>query len=405
MGISGALRSVALDTSSRTGVRLSVLASLVAVLLGICCGCKSPDVTTLRSRVAAGEGDVVVAVAWPWEMDTGLLYAEGLELAIDEVNAQGGIHGRRLRMLKVDDGGSVNEGRRVAQEVGENPEVMAVIGHLYSHVTVPSAAIYDLAGLVLLAPTSTDSELTGMGYSRVFRLPGTDAVLGKRAAEYVLTQGYERVAVYYVRNSPGRDLANGFEEELSAAGASVVARGSYDSAHLPSEGTLRDLLETWTSLDVDALFLAGEVPSAGRLIAQLRKLGFRNPVIGGDALFSPALIEFGGPAVDGTVVATYFHPDEPREEVEEFVASFRGRMGMAPDASAAFAYDAVKLLADALREAPTPAPADVAAFLREVKGWRGVTGSLTFDEKGDPVRRRISVAVVRDGEFMYLEGL
>ena len=356
-----------------------------------------------RKALATADGEIVVGVAWPWKARSEVLFSHGLDMALDEVHAHGGVRGRQIRLLKVDDEESVNTGRLVAQRLANSPEVMAVIGHLQSHVTVPAAAIYDLADLLLLSPASTSADLTSQGYSNVFRATFTDAVVGAQMADYAIEQGFSRIAVYYVRSIYGRALANAFEERLAdSASVNIVARDSYDPNQDLRGRRLQAMLAAWRNLEIDAIFLAGEVPSAGRLIAAFRKAGLDVPVFGGDAMSSPALIQAGGEATDGIVVATFFHPDEPRDEVAGFVKAFEGRYGLVPDAAAALGYDCLRLLAEAMRAAPTPAPSDVAAALRGLDAWEGVTGPFTFDEQGNLTGRRVAKSVVRNGKFQYL---
>ena len=199
-----------------------------------------------RVRAATGDGDIVVAAPWPWEARGGeLRYAEGLDLAVKEVNETGGIGGRHIRLIRPDDRQSVNEGRLVAQRVAENPEVMAVIGHLQSYVTVPAAAIYDLSGLPLISPASTSAELTSRNYARVFRGTLTDQAIGRQMADYALERGYLRTVIYYVRNEYGRALANAFEERYQQESVEVLARHSYDANQELSPRTLEPVLKAW----------------------------------------------------------------------------------------------------------------------------------------------------------------
>ena len=377
----------------------------IAFLLLAALGCGSGQDPAQRDRgtVATEDGDIVVAVAWPWEARKELRFSEGLEMALEEINGGGGIGGRQLSLLKVDDQESVNEGRLVAQRLADNPEVMAVIGHLQSHVTVPAAAIYDRAGLLLISPASTSADLTAQGYSRVFRATFVDGDIGEQMADYALNQGYKRVAIYYVRSIYGQALASAFEERVAnIGGLSVVGRDSYGTDQDVSSGALQPLLSRWRQLDIDALFLAGEVPSAGQIIAELRNSDLNVPVFGGDAMGSPALFQLGGEAVEGTVVSSFFHPGEPRPEVESFVAAFQSRYDASPDPAAALGYDALRLLAEGMRKAPTPSPEHVTQALREIDGWPGVTGPFTFDEKGDLIERKAPKMIVREGAFAYL---
>jgi branched-chain amino acid transport system substrate-binding protein len=280
--------------------------------------------------------------------------------------------------------------------------VVAVIGHLQSYVSVPAAAIYDLSGLVMLSPTATDPELTSQGYRRVFRATFTDRTVGRQMADFAASRGHRQVAIYYIRNRYGRGLANAFEERASELGVSVAARQSYDPSEQANERTFAPTLREWKEVDIDAVFLAGEVPSAARFITEARRQGITAPIYGGDAMSSPALIGVAGAAAEGTIVASVFHPDEPRAEVQRFTAAFRQRFGASPDAGSALGYDAVRLLAHAMREAGSTVPDEVARALHAVNGWQGITGAFSFDANGDLADKPLVKMVVRGGRFDYV---
>jgi branched-chain amino acid transport system substrate-binding protein len=279
--------------------------------------------------------------------------------------------------------------------------VVAVIGHLQSYVTVPAAAIYEMAGVVLLAPTATDVELTKRGYTHVFRASFVDPEIGAQMADYVRKRGYKRVAILYVRTDYGRALANAFDERIADHGMTVAARQSYDPNEVVPDG-FGTLMEAWGRLELDAIFLAGEVPLAGQLIAGIRAAGLKIPILGGDAMSSPALIEGGGKATEGTVVAAIFHPDVPTPEVSRFVQQFRQRYGMDPDPSSALGYDAVHVLADAMTRARSLSGDDVATALHATHYLRGVTGPFIFGPSGDLIGRKIVKLIVKNGQFHYL---
>jgi branched-chain amino acid transport system substrate-binding protein len=379
---------------------MTALIMILTALAATACAGERPPAEERLARAAAASGDVVVAAAWPWARRTELRYGEGLDLAAEEINATGGITGRRLRIARFDDDESVTGGLRVAQQIAANPEVMAVIGHLQSFVSVPAAALYDVSGLLMIAPTATDPELTARGYRRVFRATSTDVDIGRLMAEFADRSRYRRVAIEYIRNAYGRGLANAFEERAGERGVVVVARQSYDPSEQVTERTFEPTLREWRTLELDAIFLAGEVPSAAVFIAQARAAGIRAPIFGGEALGTPALLSLAGNAAEGTIVATVFHPDEPRPEVRRFVEAFRRRYGAPPDAGSAVGYDAVRLLAEAMSRARSVAPDDVAAALRAVREWRGVTGTFSFDEHGNIVGRPLVTTVVHDQRFV-----
>ena len=159
--------------------RILSIVVLAVLAVGGAAACGGQSARDARvARVAGQSGDIVIGGAWPWEARQAALYAQGMDLAVDEVNAAGGIRGRRLRIQREDDHESVDGGRLVAQRLAANPDVVAVIGHMQSYVTLPAAAIYEQAGLVLIAPASTDPALTRQGYQHVFRAIFTDTQVG-----------------------------------------------------------------------------------------------------------------------------------------------------------------------------------------------------------------------------------
>jgi branched-chain amino acid transport system substrate-binding protein len=375
-------------------------ALLCVVLVLAACGARDSREDRIH-RARDGRGDLVIAAAWPWELRKEIRYGEGMQMAVDEVNAGGGIGGRHLRLSRYDDRESIDHGRIMAQQIADNPDVVAVIGHLQSYITVQTAGVYNQAGLVLVAPTATDPKLTQLGYTRVFRATFTDNSVGRQLAELVASQQRRKVAVYYIRNDYGRNVANAFEERARQLGVAVQARNSYDPSEQASERTFDQVLTEWKPMDLDAIVVAGEVPSAAIFVAQARGKGINVPIIGGDAMSSPALMAIAGAAAEGTTVASFFNPDEPRPEVVQFNAAFTAKYGAPPDAGSALGYDCVRLLAHAMKEAGNAVPEDVARALHALKDWRGVTGAFSFDEGGDAAKPVI-FSVVHSGRFEYL---
>lgn len=375
----------------------------IICVLAAAAGCRQPELPRGQAQAEAG-GPVTIAAPWPWESRTALLYGQGLQMAAEEVNAAGGVLGRPLTVLREDDHESVDRGRLVAQRLAQNRDVVAVIGHMQSYVSLPAAAIYDLSGLVHLAPTATDPRLTEQGYRRLFRMTFTDREIGAQMADFAAAQGLARVAIYYIRNAYGRGLANAFEERALERGVDIADRQSYDPNTSAGERALTDVLTSWEDLDLRAIFIAGEPRQAAAMIRAARGAGIAVPVLGGDALGTSNFVRLGGRAAEGTVLAAAFHPADEREEVQRFSLAFRRRYGVLPDVSAALGYDAVRLLAHGITRAGGVEPDAVAEALRATAGWRGVTGPVAFTDEGDLVERAIGKVVVREGRLAWLGG-
>jgi len=355
------------------------------------------------SREKQDHRPILVGTPWPWEARKSIHYGEGMQLALEEINGAGGVHGRPLRLLRLDDQEDVDRGRLLAQQLCDNHEVVAVIGHLQSYVTVPAAAAYDLSGLVLIAPTATSPDLTRRGYKRVFRTTFSDVDVGTAMADYALAQGYQRIVIYYSRDEYGRVLANAFEERITSGNGQVLNRHSYEPGGPANALPASDAAEAWQHIGADAVFIAGEGESAAMLAGELRRRGVNLPLLGGDALAIPAFLELGKGTIEGTVVPSRFSLDTPTPEVQHFIAAFRARYGADPDVGAALAYDALHILAHGMQQAADVTPVLIAQALHAERSWRGVTGELAFDSAGNLATVPVPKVVVRNGVFRHLD--
>ncbi len=331
----------------------------------------------------------------------GTFYQQGMNLAVEEVNASGGPLGRPIEIVQRDDMAQVNEARIVAQKFSENYNMVAVVGHLHSFTTVPASAIYDRAGMLLLAPTATDPDLTRKGYPLVFRSTFDNEMIGRQLGQYVAEQGYQRIGVCYVGNEYGRELANAFEMELTDRNIPVASRQGYSAEMRTTASNLNRIIGEWRSADVDVIFVAGEVPVAPMLMAAAREAGIEAAFVGGDALRIPRVIQIGGAATEGLVVPYEFHPADPGANAKAFVAAFRNRFGVDPDAGAALGYDSIHLLAQSITKAGTAVPSDVATAMRAGQ-WQGVAGEYGFDTQGNRADVSVKLMKVVDQEFVPL---
>ncbi|MEO8333632.1 MAG: ABC transporter substrate-binding protein [bacterium] len=387
--------------SARAMKRYLVPTILALAIVSACHREETPAAERI-SRVSRGTGPLVIGAPWPWEARKDLAYGKGLDLAVEEVNGSGGIKGRPIRIQREDDHESADEGRRVAQKLTLNPDVVAVIGHLQSYISVPASAVYELGDLVMICPASTDPLLTSQGYHRIFRATFTDEDVGRAVAELASARNLKRTAIYYIRNNYGRGLANAFEERASQLGIEIIDRQSYDPNGHGTDAGVEIVAKRWQQQELQAVFIAAEPDQGARFIKELRLAGVKAQVFGGDALGTPELLRLGGAAVEGTISVAPFHADEKRPEVEKFREAFKKHYGGEPDAGAALAYDAVWLLARAMRIAKVPAGESLADALRTAPEWTGVTGAFAFDSTGNRRTQHLVTTVVRSGRFEQL---
>jgi branched-chain amino acid transport system substrate-binding protein len=369
---------------------------LIVILISGCSG--SLEVSQERSKLAKKNGEIVIGVAWPFA-SKGDLFEEGIDLAAEEINAKGGILGSPLRLVKEDDKSSITHGLSVAQSFANNLDMVAVIGHRDSAITIPAAAIYENAGLLMMTPASTSPKLTNLGYKYVFRSIPNDEQIGQQMSQYAVSRRYRNIAIFYKDDAYGKGLANAFEHDATESGINIIDRiSSYSDLN-----DLQRIADMWTILGVEAVFLADVMPEGAEFITKLRQVGVDVPIIGGDGLDSENLDEIGGNAVEGTVVASVFNPNDKSEQTAEFVKVFTDKYKVSPNTWAAQGYDAVHLLADAIKAAGSRIPADTAIALKEMKAWAGVTGNHSFDSNGDVKNKPIVKKIFRNGQFEYLD--
>ncbi len=373
-------------------LRLLYLAALVLLLLNAC-GSGRTLAEERAYRAAHSQGDILIGVAadpdgWMWK---------GIRMAVDEINGTGGILGRQVRIIQEYDESSATRAKLIAQQFASNPDIVAVIGHWGSDMAIAASATYEFAGLLMICPAATSPKLTQRGFRLVFRTSPSNDQVGPQLARFAAEQGYERMMIVSAKDAYGRGLGNVFEMEAGRMGITIVDRVSYADG----ETDLGQFLGHWNELDFDAIFVAGTIPEVAYFVQQARAMGITQPILGGEGLAADDLVKIAGEAAEGTIVTTYFHPDDPRPEVQRFRAGFEARYGVTPEVWAAQGYDAVYLLAYAMETAGSTVPVEVAEALRGVRDWPGVTGPHSFRENGDVVDKPIVLSIVRNGAFEY----
>ncbi len=368
----------------KTGI--IIISCLVAVFLGT--GCTQSEKPQ----------DIVIGVAWPFATNNDL-FSEGIDLAVREINENGGINGRELKLLKADDGAELEKGLKIAQSFAENKEIRAVIGHRNSFISIPASAIYEQAGLVMLSPASTAPGLTQNGYKHIFRcIPGDDEI-ARQMAVYLAGQGYRRMVIVYSDDSYGTGLANSFEDQAKAQGITIVDRfDNYTGLE-----DLKRLHNKWQAFGFDGIFIAENMPEAAQFIFDAGQAGINVPFFGGNTLESPLLSSIGGKAAEGTIVGSVFNPNIDRPEVKSFVLGFSQEYNKMPNSYAALGYDAVKILAAAIEKSDSRNRSTVAEELANLGSWPGASGSHEFDAKGNDMGDLVVLKELHAGEFRYLQ--
>jgi branched-chain amino acid transport system substrate-binding protein len=325
------------------------------------------------------------------------------ELAIEEINNTGGINGRPLRMVVVEDGGEADSALRVASMLVDSG-VVAVIGHIYSSTTLAAAPVYnDIANPVLqISPSATSPSISNAG-DYTFRVCPSDLQYGGALARFVRSNlDLTRGAVLYVNNDYGRGIRRTFSDEFIRLGGTVAEVDPF-LEEAPDVDAYLDRIER----DGSAQFIvvAGNIVEGSQVLRQIRARNIRVPVLGGDGFDG---IEDEGAIAEGVYTSTVYLPTLNTETNRKFLEAYRTKfpLGSPVDYSAAASYDIVYLLKEALLRAGTGREAvreAVAAIGRGTPPFQGVTGSIAFDENGDVPDLDIQIGVVRSGTLRPAE--
>lgn len=377
-----------------------IVAIFLMLLLGIS-GCKTGEnnAGVLKALTNKGEDSIVIGVVGTmWIMADASHYLDGVRLAVEEINADGGINQRDIKILEMDDQALTMEGIKIAQELVNNPQVKAVIGHWDSHVTLPAASIYENAGVLMMTAMATSPKLTQNGHKYIFRNVPSDEKMGGEMAAFASEQGLRRMAIYYSDTDYGRGLANSFEKVAQSMNVRIVDRATY----FINEQDFARTMERWKAFNFDGVFIADYMPDAGNTIKRIREVYPDIPIMGTDGLDSPDFIDVLGDTAEGIVISTLFDPEDDQPELVEFIDKFRKRYNEEPDVYAVQGYETVKLLSEAMKAGEKLTSDQTAQALRGIKQWPGLTGTLTVEENGDVTGKIIHKKVVRNGKFEYI---
>ncbi|MCK5539287.1 MAG: ABC transporter substrate-binding protein [Deltaproteobacteria bacterium] len=372
---------------------------VVSCLLVSCFSSENPSAQRAK-RARRAQGPIVIGAASPWS-ETHSFLEQGIKLAVAEVNASGGVLGRNLEVIFADDKATVSTGQLVAQQFADNPDMVAVIGHTNSYISIPVSIIYEYYGLLMLSPLSTSPRFTERKFKLVFRNIPDDVAYGLEMAHLCKKRHLKRAIIYHIDNEYGTGLANAFENECRTTDVDIVDRASYDS--VSGMKVFKFQLEFWQrNYEFDTLFLAAEMPDAAEIVVYARKLGINATIIGGDYFDNLGFIKSAGEAAEGVIVPSVFQPDNPLPSVVSFVKNFKKKYGQTPGYAAEQGYDAVKVLVQAIEAVKTTEPLKVAEIMRSGKEWRGVIDDYSFNDKGNVEGRKIFFKVVKNGDFVLL---
>jgi branched-chain amino acid transport system substrate-binding protein len=309
----------------------------------------------------------------------------GAKMAIDELNAKGvTIGGKKvkLELQAEDDAGDPKQGTAVAQKLVDS-KVVGVIGHLNSGTSIPASKIYSDAGIPQISPSATNPKFTRQGFKTTFRVVADDVHLGGTLGRYAVKElKGKSIAVIDDRTAYGQGVAEEFSKAVKASGGTIAeAQFTTDKAT-----DFTAILTQIKSKKPDVVFFGGMDAVAGPMIRQMKQLGITAKFMGGDGICSSELPKLaGGAMADGQVVCAEAGGVEGSQKVgmDKFRDDYKKKFGIDVQVYAPYVYDAMNVLVAAMVKAGSSDPKVYLPVLAKTEGYKGVTGTISFDEKGD----------------------
>jgi len=303
----------------------------------------------------------------------------GLTMAIEEINAAGGIKGKKVRLVYYDDQGKTSEVGTAVTRLITNDNVLAVIGEVASSLSIAGGQIAQQHGVPMISPSSTNPKVTETG-DYIFRVCFIDPFQGYVMARFATDAkdkqglGLKKVAILIdQRQAYAQGLAKNFEEALVKLGGTVVDKESYQGGDQDFSAQLTKIKGS----SPEAIYIPGYYTDVANVAKQARGLGLTQPLLGGDGWESVA--DLGVDALNGSYYSNHYSADEPRPEVKNFVEKYTKKHSRTPDSLAALGYDAMMLLKNAIERAPEISRKAVRDALAATKDFQGVTGKIAMD--------------------------
>ncbi|MDR1966764.1 MAG: ABC transporter substrate-binding protein [Synergistaceae bacterium] len=323
----------------------------------------------------------------------------GTQIAVDEINASGGIGGKKVEFEVADDVGTPNQATIIAQKYSLDKDLLFVLGHNNSSCSIAALPIWQKAGLPVISPSNTSASITRLGYGNYFRVITNDDIMSKQLCEFAIKKlGMKKPALIWENSDYGKGMRDVSAAAIPELGVEVVAEDSFIS------GVDRDysaIITKYKGLGVDGVLFLGDYTGGGLFAKQAKNLGLNVQLAGSSSCSHPKLIEIGGDATENFYVVAPFDPFDTRPRQAKFIDNFLNAAKERPGEWGADAYDIVYLVKLAYERGGTDRESLIKA-LHEIELFEGVTGNFKFDEFGD-VDKDSLMLVVKDQKFTRYE--
>jgi branched-chain amino acid transport system substrate-binding protein len=351
---------------------------------------------------ADGKGPIIIGEVGSMtgtEATFGTSSDRGIQLALTEVNAAGGIKGRQVQVIALDDEGKPEEAATAATRLIASEHVTALLGEVASTRSLFMAPKAQAAKVPMISPSSTNEKVTQVG-DYIFRACFIDPFQGYVMAKFAREQlKLNKAAILRdVRNDYSVGLAKVFNENFTKMGGQVVGSESYSQGDVDFKAQLTNI----KGAHPDLVYVPGYYTDVGLIARQAREVGITQPLLGGDGWDSEKLYEIGGAALEGSYFSNHYSVDDPSPRIQEFVAKFKKAYGgQVPDSLAAQAYDAAGMLFDGMKRATDLSGPAIRDALAQTKDYKGVTGDITMDANRNAAKPAVVLKIGKGGKYEF----
>jgi branched-chain amino acid transport system substrate-binding protein len=329
---------------------------------------------------------------------------EGVKLAVKEINAAGGILGKKINLIVGDNKSEPSEAANVMTKLTKQDKVAAVIGNFTSSCAISASNVATSAKIPYVSNGATNPRLTvenGKTKEYIFRACFIDPFQGTVGANFILNTLKLKKGIVLVDNNSdySKGLTDFFKAAFAKGGGSIIGEEGY----LQKDQDFRPILTKIRDLNPEFIYLPGYYEEAGKIIKQARELGMNMPFVGGDGWDSAKLSEIaGGAALNNTYFTNHYSPEDKSPASTAFVSAFDKEYKKVPDGPAVLGYDTMKLVADAIKRANSADPAKIRDALAATKNFPGASGTLTINESHDATKSAVIIEM-KDGKQVYKE--
>lgn len=363
--------------------RKMVAGVLTIAMVGAMTACSNSDGESATTGAGNEMGDTIKIGLVTGVTGSGAVYSEQMvnasQLAVDEINAAGGVDGKQLELIVGDDKGSAEEAVTVTQKMITQDQINVWMGTLNSSNTVACLSVTNQAGILAMAPIAAADSITQTGSGLVFRNCANNTMQVQQLCDYIAAQRPEKKFAIIAENTEyGKSLVDNFEKDMEELGIEVVCTEYYEAGATDFHTQLTNI----KSKGVEAITICGLVTEGSQVLVQANELGIDSQFYSFGGFMGQQPIDLAGEAANGIIHTEYFTPIEDGGVIDQFVAAYQEKYGKIPDSYyAAAMYDAVYLIKEAVENADSTSTEDIAAAMAEIN-YDGVMGNVTFDENG-----------------------